>query len=303
MPEGPEVRRNAELLSHLLVNHKLTEIALVSGKLLKSSFQGSDAFEPAVVSKVKAYGKLITIQLEGGAFITSTLGMSGWWYPPKGQVSADEKAYKDGELMLASAIVDQALKHTRVVLKNNVDLAAFTDPRNFGNFRYYKPGEFTLTELKSKIGLDLLNELPGMLLDVDGAKHYLVNLKKTASTRVKGLKLGDLALEQSFIAGLGNIYRAEALWLAGIDPYCKFKDLSDDDWLKFCEVSMGVLQIAYLTAGSMYYPASFIEECTQQRVSADHRGHLAYGRVIDIFGNPIVRDDAFGRALWRKAAI
>ena len=232
------------------------------------------------------------------------MGMAGWWYPGTLKRSAElfgEKAYQRGKLVLAEDTIKHAYKHARVSLSGeSSELATFCDMRNFGNMEYYREG-LPESKLRERIGLDLLNELPSMLDDMDLAKHMLLTMKRDAPRRLLQMKMGNLALEQSFIAGLGNIYRAEALWLSGIDPYRELDDLSDDEWLKFCEVAMTVLQIAYHTAGIMLYPSGVLTACTGEQFDKDCQGHLAYGKAADVFGRPIIRDDKFDRPLWRLA--
>jgi formamidopyrimidine-DNA glycosylase len=305
MPEGPEVRHNADLLSRLTLGHRIDELRPVSGKLQRTGLTGAASFKPSIIKSVTAHGKLIVIRFLDGSALTSTLGMSGWWYPSLQQAAKlydADMAYQSGKLVLAQDVVRHALKYSRVeLISNGQPLAVFTDMRNFGNMEYHPQG-LSASKIAERIGLDLLNELPAKLDNPEQAKHHLLVLKDRASKRLLNMKMGDVALEQCFIAGLGNIYRAETFWLTGIDPHAQLKSLDPADWLMFCEVGMVVLQIAYATAGVMHYPAAFIEGCTGKSSGA-HRGHLAYGRTADIFGRPIIRDGSFGRALWRLETI
>jgi formamidopyrimidine-DNA glycosylase len=307
MPEGPEVKRNADLLDELVIGNTLERIELVSGKLLKKGIPGLDKFKPGVVTQVRAHGKLIKLTLDNGGELTSTLGMSGWWYPASDSIHVahnNQKAYVGGALVPMRDIINSALKHARVQLRGDYGLhkdevhAVYTDMRNFGNMEYWPDG-MPEAELKRRIGFDLLNELPKLMTDMAVAKGTVVALKEGAPKRVQNMRMGDVALEQSFIAGLGNIYRAETFWLTGINPHVRLKDLPTEDWLKFCEVAMVVLQIAYMYSGSMRYRMDFIHEVTGIILPADHRGHLAYGRTHDICRRPIIRDDSFARPLWR----
>lgn len=300
MPEGPEVRLNSDALRTLLADHRLTKINLLSGKLSRNGFKGLQDFKPGVVKRVNVKGKAIIISLDHGGELVSTLGMSGWWYPSREEARRyyDEasKAYQSGKLVSALATVEQALKYSRASLdSDDKALAVFSDMRNFGNLEYFSQG--ATPHLQARIGIDLLNELPGW--EPERCQQSLLQAKRRATKRQLNMKMGDLSLEQELIAGLGNIYRAETFWLTGIDPYVKFGELSEDDWLRFCEVSSCVLQIAYGTHGVMSYSASFLESCGH--AAAAFTGHLAYARSQDIYGRKIVRDDSFNRPLWRVA--
>lgn len=308
MPEGPEVRHNAEQLRVMLLGRNLTAVKPISGKLQRLGIPNMAVLKelldlmPLKVVSVQPHGKLIVISLEGGRVITSSLGMSGWWYPPDEEQQAKRLyahlAYKDGKLQRMSEIHKRALTYTRVMLMcGDEPLAAFTDPRNFGNFEVH--GSLEGVRLSDRIGFDLLNDAPYMAPEAVNAK--LLELKRTAPKRLQNMKLCNLALEQSFIAGLGNIYRAEAIWLARLDPFMTLAELTDEEWLKFCEVGSTVLQIAYTTAGTMRYPNRYIEELTGASASQPDgftTGHLVYGKQRDIFGRPVSEDKSNGRTLW-----
>jgi endonuclease-8 len=44
------------------------------------------------------------------------------------------------------------------------------------------------------------------------------------------LSIAELLMEQSVLSGVGNVYRAEVLFRAGLDPYLPGKDLSREQW-------------------------------------------------------------------------
>jgi endonuclease-8 len=44
------------------------------------------------------------------------------------------------------------------------------------------------------------------------------------------LTIAELLMEQQVLSGVGNVYRAEVLFRAGLDPYMKGKDLTEGQW-------------------------------------------------------------------------
>jgi len=70
--------------------------------------------------------------------------------------------------------------------------------------------------------------------DVDWLKSRI--LKSSAA-------IGSLLLNQSVIAGVGNVYRAEVLHLLGIHPERKGKDLSDQEFDRLWETIVELLNI------------------------------------------------------------
>ena len=59
-------------------------------------------------------------------------------------------------------------------------------------------------------------------------RHARADRMRTALSRRK-IPVGAALLDQSVIAGLGNIYRAEILFACGIDPHRESRSLSDDE--------------------------------------------------------------------------
>jgi endonuclease-8 len=82
----------------------------------------------------------------------------------------------------------------------------------------------------ANLGADPLRRSP----DVDRAR-----LRMTRSTK----PVGAVLLDQTVIAGLGNIYRAEVLFLCGIDPRRPANQLSDDEFGCVWDQSRRLLRI------------------------------------------------------------
>ena len=59
-------------------------------------------------------------------------------------------------------------------------------------------------------------------------RHARADRMRTALARRKG-PIGAALLDQSVIAGLGNVYRAEILFACGIDPLREARSLTDDE--------------------------------------------------------------------------
>jgi endonuclease-8 len=68
------------------------------------------------------------------------------------------------------------------------------------------------------LGPDILADPP----DVDG---MLAKLRGTD----QGAAIGEALLDQRLVAGIGNLWRAEALWRAQISPWQKLRDVSDEE--------------------------------------------------------------------------
>jgi formamidopyrimidine-DNA glycosylase len=95
--------------------------------------------------------------------------------------------------------------HTHLVLDlDDRRQLRFSDPRRFGLCHWLDPGDESGDPSLAALGLEpLLPELPELLPDL---------LRRSAAP------IKSLLLDQSRVAGVGNIYATEALWLAGIRP-------------------------------------------------------------------------------------
>ena len=47
--------------------------------------------------------------------------------------------------------------------------------------------------------------------------------------RIRALAIGEAVLDQRLVAGIGNMWRAEALWRAQVSPWARLGDVSDDE--------------------------------------------------------------------------
>jgi formamidopyrimidine-DNA glycosylase len=81
----------------------------------------------------------------------------------------------------------------------------YVDPRRFGVFVAYRPGEVERSPELSVLGLDPLGD--------EFTPAALAGAMEGCGRAIK-----DFLLDQSRVAGLGNIYAAEALFHAGISP-------------------------------------------------------------------------------------
>jgi endonuclease-8 len=69
-----------------------------------------------------------------------------------------------------------------------------------------------------RLGPDILAEPP----DIDG----IVVRMRAADQRIA---IGEAVLDQRLVAGIGNMWRAEALWRARVSPWTRLGDLTEDE--------------------------------------------------------------------------
>jgi len=113
-------------------------------------------------------------------------------------------------------------KHTRIRFfdKKNNELR-FIDVRSFGQMWWIKQG---LSPNKIIKGLGSLGPEP---FSKDFNTKYL---KKVISKRTKSIKA--ILLDQTIVAGIGNIYADESLYSAGISPFREAQTIKKNELIK-----------------------------------------------------------------------
>jgi endonuclease-8 len=66
---------------------------------------------------------------------------------------------------------------------------------------------------------------PDILADPPDLAAMVANLRAADGSR----QLGEALLDQRLVAGVGNLWRAEALWAAGVSPWLRLADASDGE--------------------------------------------------------------------------
>ena len=133
-------------------------------------------------------------------------------------------------------------KHTRIRFfdKNNNELR-YIDVRSFGQMWWIKQG---LSPNKIIKGLGSLGPEP---FSKDFDTKYL---KKVISKRTKSIKA--ILLDQTIVAGIGNIYADESLYSAGISPFRKAQTIKKNELIKLKESIVAVLKKSIGSGGTTF---------------------------------------------------
>lgn len=113
---------------------------------------------------------------------------------------------------------------------SNGNSLAFCDSRKFGKVTFFETQELTTTKHLSDVGIDALDPK----LNYGTFKKLLM---KRASGRVK-----SVLLDQTLIAGIGNIYSDEMLWESGIHPETQVKNIPETKFKKMFACMVPLLQ-------------------------------------------------------------
>ncbi len=189
MPELPEVETICRGLTPHLVGQSVRRLVLYRADL-RFAFPPHMAaqIEGARIERVRRRAKFICTYLDNGQVWLTHLGMTGrYTIWPKGAAA-------------------EAVRHTHLeaVLSNGARLA-YSDPRRFGYMDLVPTDALAGCKHLRHLGVEPLGR------DFNGAVLQAGFAGKT--TPIK-----NALLNQSIVAGLGNIYVCEALFRAGISP-------------------------------------------------------------------------------------
>jgi len=250
MPEMPEVETLARKLRKAVIGKKIVCISLSGLPLRKPvSSAFADGLRGRTVQRVLRRGKYLIIELEPRMFWLIHLGMSGrlFYYP---------EAFP-GE------------KHTHAVIRfSDESVLEYRDPRRFGLMAAYeveRPGQ--IPEIRS-LGKDPLQ--PGF------HAGWLEPLLRKSRCELK-----SFLLDQKKIAGLGNIYVCEALYMAGIHPARRCFTLKPEEVLRLVESIRKVLRRAVRHRGTSF--SDFID------LEGNPGKNQKYLNVFQREGKPCVR--------------
>lgn len=195
MPELPEVEHARRMLVQWLDGTRITTVTVHDARILDTGVRPAPiikALEGRRVQAVERRGKWLRIALDRGAFF-SHLGMTGKWVSarPDAEPVRFEKVRLD-------VLAGRSRRSVR-----------YLDPRLFG--RFAAPAEDL--PIWSGLGPDAL--VDG--IDVDALHAKLARRRLAIKTTL---------LDQTVLAGIGNIYATEALFSARIDPRRPARDLS-----------------------------------------------------------------------------
>jgi endonuclease VIII len=79
---------------------------------------------------------------------------------------------------------------------------------------------------------------PDILADPPDLPAMVANLRKEHPSR----ELGDALLDQRLVAGIGNVWKAESLWRAGLSPWLPLGDVGDEELERVLSEAAGLMR-------------------------------------------------------------
>ena len=243
MPELPEVETVINTIRPHIINKEIEKIEVYYDRLIQSNL---DEFKTELINQkfinVTRYGKFIFLHLTNDFVIITHLRMEG-----KFRFENSHNLRK---------------KHTSAgfFFKDGTSLA-FDDTRKFGLMYLSDEANFKETKMIKKLGIEA-NKI--------SENDYEFLIKKFKKNKC----IKELLLDQSILAGIGNIYADEILFSTKINPFRKGNDISDEKYHEIFQASNQILNKAITLGGSTihsFHPSEGVDGKFQETL-------LCYGK-------------------------
>jgi endonuclease VIII len=193
VPEGDTIFRAARTLHTALAGRTVTRFASSLPQVAAAARH--HRIEGRIVRSVEARGKHLIVRFEGGPSLHTHMRMTGSWH-----------LYRAGTPWRKSAA------SARAVIETGDRLAVcFAAPV----VEWLTPAQEAEHGPLASLGPDLL----AAGFDPAAAR---------AGLRARGPReIGDALMDQRALAGIGNVYKSETLFLCGVDPFARVESLDD----------------------------------------------------------------------------
>lgn len=316
MPEGHSVHRIARQFA----------LHFVGRTVEASSPQGRFASGAAEISgreliTAKAVGKQMFLEFDNGLWLRVHLGMYGAW-DFAGDITADATIAsangRIGQTNQRGTFSDDAEssnssigapRKTRLRMAEQEKLSPELDtfpPEPIGAVRVRLLTDETVADLRGPTACEVLTAEQVTAVLAKLGPDPLVDSPKKGEQRfvdavaTKPTPIGLLLMDQAVIAGIGNVYRAELLFRARLDPHTPGRLVPEEvvrglykDWTKLLKLGVKLGQMMTMEGlSAKNYQAAL--------ASRDDR-HWVYhrtGKPCRVCGTPIVMEMAAGRKLY-----
>jgi endonuclease VIII len=193
MPEGDTIYRTARALRRALVGHRVTGFR--SNYPLLTRLDEDSPLVGQTVDRVESRGKWVLIFLSAGHILATHMRMSGSWH-----------IYRPGERWR------QPGSNMRIVVENDKYLAV--------GFRIPVAQFHTTTSLSRD------PRIPPAEADVLGQGFDF----GAAALRIRAgdsQQIGETLLHQEVLSGVGNVYKSEICFVAGVNPFAPVSALTN----------------------------------------------------------------------------
>ena len=265
MPEIAEVETVRNTLKNMILNKKIKSVNVIYPKMLESDVEEFKKLLPErKFIDIKRVGKWLIFDL-GEYYLLSHLRMEGKFFVK----NHDEEINKH--------------EHIIITFTDGTDLR-YHDTRKFGRMNLIKKEDLNSTEAIKKQGIEPISD--------ELTKEYLYD-----KISKKHLPMKTILLDQTIIAGLGNIYADEVLFASKINPLKKGVDVTMDECERIRKSSKKIIEEAIKYGGTTiksYTSSLGVTGRFQQFLQV----HKREGEPCNVCGTPIERIKVGGRSTY-----
>jgi formamidopyrimidine-DNA glycosylase len=232
MPELPEVEVVKKSLENKLKNLRIERVFINNNKLrYKIDNKKFYKITGHKITSVQRRSKYLIINLSRGLSILAHLGMTGKFF-------ITDKNNKKHKTSFYYSIKKDESKHDHLTFYLSKGLKLiYNDVRKFGFVKLFKDKNIYQCKHLKYLGPEPLNKEFNLNYVV---KYFLY----------KKIKIKDLLMNQKFVAGLGNIYCNEILFLCKINPCRTVDSLKKEELLNIVKFTKKILKISIIKGGS-----------------------------------------------------
>lgn len=234
MPELPEVETVRRGLEKLIVGKQVIDVEVLNENSFQASKNDTKAFLiGAEIKKIRRRAKVLIIDLSTNYSLVIHLKMTG------------QLVFRGDENWAAGHPTDSFVtqlpdRSTRIEFIFDDDSKLFfNDQRKFGWVKLLPTIEVENIDFMKKVGPEPLSGDPGL------PAEFLARIRRHDNTTIK-----SAILNQQVVAGIGNIYADESLWMAKVHPAARVRDLSDKKLIEILNCAIDVMQKSIDSGGS-----------------------------------------------------
>lgn len=326
MPEGHSVHRIARQFRRNIVGH------VVSASSPQGRFaEGASLLEGRVAESVRAVGKQMFLEFDGDLWLRVHLGMYGAWdfagefvadatiasangrmgqTNQRGTVTGDDPVMDGaGENSLSSI---GAPRRTRGRVRMSEQTTGLTGedpqwpPPVVGQVRLRLLTDVTCADLRGptactlqspdEVAQTIAKLGPDPLVDdaAEGEERF------TTVVRRKPTPIGLLLMDQTVVSGIGNVYRAELLFRARLNPHTPGRDVPEEmvrglwrDWVRLLPIGV--------ETGQMMTMDDLDPKALRRAMASRDDRHWVYhraGLACRVCGTEILLEEMAARKLY-----
>ena len=236
MPELPEVETVRMQLQRKVVGKTITGVEVFHSKSVANDEAIDDVLRGKVFADIDRVGKLMIFSFVGAdnVFLLAHLKMTGQFF----YVDNNGDVVGGGHSLTEADRLDFPHKHSRVAIHfTDHTTLYFNDMRKFGYVKLATAAE--VTAARARFGPEPIHP------EFDSTE--VIKKLKRRKTPVKAA-----LLDQSLIAGLGNIYVDEALWRAKVRPTRRADKVTKKEAILLCQAAGDVMNESIAVGGTTF---------------------------------------------------